>query len=167
MNDNDEEITLLKEDLDEARSELEALQTTVADREARALHLESQLASAREELSAARQDIEKRDEDLGTLRVRSDTLESAVRSSAERYRALALERSPELPEELVAGESVDEIDQSIDRARATVSKVRGHLEMQAQSARVPVGAPARSEPDLSGLSAQEKIAWGIEERRSA
>lgn len=116
MNDNDEEITLLKEELDGARAELEALQTTVADREARALHLESQLASAREELSAARQDIEKRDEELGTQRVRSDTLEPAVRSSAERYRGLAPERSPELPEELVTGE--------------TVSKVRGHLEMK-------------------------------------
>jgi chromosome segregation ATPase len=167
MNDNDEEITQLEERLAEAQAELEALQTTVADREARALHLDSQLASMREELAAVRQDVEARDEELGTLRARSEALESAVRRSAERYRTLALEGSPELPEELVAGTTVDEIDQAIARARETVSKVRGHLETQAQSARVPVGAPARSEPDLSGLSAQDKIARGIEQRRSA
>ncbi len=125
MNDNDEKITLLKEELAEARAEVEALQTTVAGREAKALHLESQLASVREELMVARQDVETRDEELGALRARSDTLESAVRVSAERYRALALERSPELPDELVAGESIDEIDQAIERARETVSKVRG------------------------------------------
>lgn len=167
MNDSDEEMTQLEEKLAEAQSELEALQTTVADREARALHLESHLASTREELTAARQEAETRDEEIGTLRTRSETLESAVRSSAERYRALALEGSPELPEELVAGTTVDEIDQAIARARETVSKVRGHLESQAQSTRVPVGAPARSEADLSGLSAQDKIARGIEQRRSS
>ena len=163
---NDEELTQLEEQLAEARAELEALETTVADREARAAHLELQLAGVREELSVAQAGNEARDTDLATLRERSDALESAVRGSAQRYRALALERSPELPEELVSGDTIDEIDQAIDRARETVSKVRGHLETHAQATRVPVGAPPRSAPDYSALSAEEKIARGIEQRRA-
>jgi septation ring formation regulator EzrA len=162
---NDEEVTLLQEELAQARAELEGLQTTVADREARAAHLELQLAGVRDELSTAQHDVETRDTELTTLRERSDALESSVRLSAERYRALALERSPELPEELISGSTVEEIDQAIDRARETVSKVRGHLETHAQATRVPVGAPVRSGPDYSALSAEEKIARGIEQRR--
>ena len=163
---NEEELTQLEEQLAEARAELEALETTVADREARAAHLELQIAGVREELSVAQAGIEARDTELATQRERSDALESAVRGSAQRYRALALERSPELPEELVSGDTIDEIDQAIDRARETVSKVRGHLETHAQATRVPVGAPPRSAPDYSALSAEEKIARGIEQRRA-
>jgi hypothetical protein len=103
-----------------------------------------QLAGVREELSVAQADNEARDTELATLRERSDALESVVRGSAQRYRALALERSPELPEELVSGDTIDEIDQALDRARETVSKVRGPLETHAQATRVPVGAPPRS-----------------------
>lgn len=163
---NDEERTELEEQLAGARAELEALETAVADRTARAEHLELQLADAREELSAARAGFETRDAELAALRERSDALESTVRGSAGRYRALVLERSPELPEELITGDTVDEIDQAIDRARETVSKVRGHLETHAQATRVPVGSPPRSAPDYSTLSPEQKIARGIEQRRA-
>jgi len=75
---------------------------------------------------------------------------------------VVLERSPELPGELVTGATVEEIDEAIGRAKETVSKVRGHLESQAQAGRVPVGAPPRSEPDLSAMSAEEKIKYGLQ-----
>jgi len=166
MNDSNEELRELQEELAGARAEVEALQVTVADREARTVHLQDELALARDALSAAQRDVEARGEENDGLRGRAETLESAVRSSADRYRALALERLPEVPAELVTGETIEEIDLSIGRARETVSNVRGHLEKHAQSSRVPIGAPVRSEADASGLSAQEKIARGIEERRA-
>ena len=86
-----------------------------------------------------------------------------MRGSAERYRELALQQSPELPSELVAGESVEEVDEALQRARETVAKVRGHLESQAQAGRVPVGAPPRSGPDRSALSSEEKIRLGLQQ----
>ena len=51
---NEEELQELQEELSAARSELERLQATAADREARAAHLESELSAAREELAGAR-----------------------------------------------------------------------------------------------------------------
>jgi len=143
------------EDVAELQEELAAAQ------EARAAHLEAQLSELRQELSRAVEQGEARQQELAGLTERANALEAQLGSAAERYRELALRQSPELPEELVAGETVEEIDQAIERARETVSKVRGHLESQAQAARVPVGAPVRSGPDLSGMSAEEKIKVGL------
>ena len=155
---NEEELQELQEELAAARSELERLQTTAADREARAAHLESELAGTREELAGAREAAQSREEEL---RAQHDELSAQAQSAAQRYRELVLQQSPELPGVLVAGDSVAEIDAALERARETVSKVRGHLESQAQATRVPVGAPVRSGPDLSGLSAAEKIEQGL------
>ncbi len=135
-----------------------------ADREARASHLESERAELAEALAEARREIEAREREQAEAREQIEGLQTLVRNAAQRYRELALTHAPELPAELVAGDTVEEVDASVQRARETVSKVRGHLESQAQAGRVPVGAPARSEPDLSSLSAEEKIKLGLQRR---
>ena len=160
---SDDELTAMQEELAEARAELERLQVAAADREARAAHVESQQVQLQEELAQAHSEAEARDQELIGLREQAEALQGRVRSSAQRYRELALEHSPELPQELVTGETVEDVDQALQRARETVSKVRGHLESQAQAGRVPVGAPPRSAPDLSALSAEEKIRFGLQQ----
>lgn len=159
-----DELTTLRDELAEAKAELEALRVSAADGAARAAHGESQLAGLREELAQARGEARSREEELAELRERTQSLDGQVRSSAERYRALVLEQTPELPEELVAGGSVEEIDRSLEQARETVAKVRGRLESQALSGRVPVGAPPRTGPDFSGMTTEEKIRYGLDRR---
>ena len=149
-----DELAATQEELAAARAELERLQETAADSEARATHVESQLTQANEEIELARSESEAREQDLT----------AQLQSAADRYRGLALEQAPELPAELVSGATVAEVDEALQRARETVSKVRGHLESQAQAGKVPVGAPPRSEPDLSGLSTEEKISYGLQQR---
>ena len=149
-----DELAATQEELAAARAELERLQETAADSEARATHVESQLTQANEEIELARSESEAREQDLT----------AQLQSAADRYRDLALEQAPELPAELVSGATVAEVDEALQRARETVSKVRGHLESQAQAGKVPVGAPPRSEPDLSGLSTEEKISYGLQQR---
>ena len=149
-----DELTAAQEELAAARAELERLQETAADSEARAAHAESQLTQANEEIELARGESEAREQDLT----------AQLQSAADRYRGLALEQAPELPAELASGATVAEVDEALQRARETVSKVRGHLESQAQAGKVPVGAPPRSEPDLSGLSTEEKISYGLQQR---
>ena len=161
---NDEELTDVQEELTVAQAELERLQVTTADREAQAAHVAAQLSELREELTHARDESRLREQEIATLGERAQALQAQVQSSAQRYRELALQQSPELPAELVTGESVEEVDEALQRARETVSKVRGHLESQAQAGRVPVGAPPRSEPDLSALPAAEKIRRGLQQK---
>ncbi len=72
-----------------------------------------------------------------------------------------LQREPELPADLIGGDSVAEVDASVARARQTVAQVRQHIEQQAQALRVPAGAPVRSGPDVSGLTPGEKIRLGM------
>ena len=157
-----DDVTELQEELAAARTEVERLQAMAADREARAAHLESQLGEARQELAQGREQAATAERELSE---RAAGLEAQVRDSASRYRELVLAQSPELPEELVAGETVAQIDDAVGRARETVAKVRGHIESQAQAGRVPVGAPVRSGPDYSALNAREKIAQGLQQRR--
>jgi hypothetical protein len=72
--------------------------------------------------------------------------------------------APELPPELVSGESVEEIEASLAQARQIVGRLREHLETQAP-VHVPPGAPPRTAQDFSALSAEEKIALGLREKR--
>ena len=78
-----------------------------------------------------------------------------------KYRAAVLASAPGIPQEVVKGESLDEIDASLEMARGIVSKVRQQLEVEAEANKVPAGAPPRMPQDLSALSPAEKIAYAL------
>ncbi len=71
---------------------------------------------------------------------------------------------PELPADLIEGETVEELAASVQGARALVEKVRAALSAEKTAARVPAGAPVSNGPDLAGLSPRDKIAAGIHPR---
>jgi hypothetical protein len=98
------------------------------------------------------------------LRAAAEEARASTREAAARYREVLLASEPSLPPELVAGESVAEVDAAAESARATVAQVRQHLEQQAQALRVPAGAPTRGAPDFGAMTPAEKIRLGLEER---
>lgn len=100
------------------------------------------------------QGISSRDSDLAALK---ESLSGAVA----KYRAAVLASAPEIPVELVKGESIAEIDASLEKAQGIVSKVRQQLESEAEANKVPTGAPERTQQDLSALSPAEKIAYAL------
>jgi hypothetical protein len=100
------------------------------------------------------QGISSRDSDLAAIK---ESLSGAV----VKYRAAVLASAPEIPGELVKGESIAEIDASLEQARGIVSKVRQQLESEAEANKVPAGAPERTQQDLSALSPAEKIAYAL------
>jgi len=102
-----------------------------------------------------------REEELGA---EVAALKQQLSSAAQRYRALILAGAPEVPEELVRGETVEEVDASFAAAQQMVAKVRRQLEATAQAERVPAGAPPRTPPDFGALSPQEKIAYALSRR---
>jgi hypothetical protein len=98
------------------------------------------------------------------LKEREAALEAThlqLQSTVARYRQALLSTSPEVPEELVQGDTVEELDASLATARKMVEKVRRQLEARAQEPRMPAGAPPRSLRDFSLLSPFEKIARGL------
>ena len=100
------------------------------------------------------QGISSRDSELTAIK---QSLSGAIA----KYRAAILANTPGIPEELVKGESMDEIDASLELARGIVSKVRQQLEVEAEANKVPTGAPPRMPQDLSALSPAEKIAYAL------
>ena len=119
---------------------LEELETAVAAQASALREREEELALARADLEETRQ-----------------RLELAVA----KYRLLALERQPQIPPELVSGDSVEAVDRSLATARALVEQVRRQLEAEMQSRRVPAGSPGRQGADVSALSPRDKIAYAL------
>jgi chromosome segregation ATPase len=167
----DEEVVLLEEQLASAHADVQRLESQVADLQARASQgqielreLKGQLEAARSQRAALEAERGAQAEELARLRGSVEAAQANGREAVMRFREAALEREPELPSDLIGGESVAEVEASLERARQTVAQVRQHLDQQAQTLRVPAGAPASSEPDFSELSAAEKIRLGL--RRS-
>jgi len=168
----DEEMTALQDELADARAEVDRLQPIAADREARAAHLEETLAQLRQEqsqlsasLGEAQAQVAARDEEIAGLRQESEALQVNLKAAASKYRDVLLAGRPDVPPDLVSGETVEEVDQQLEAALRMVAQLRSHLESQAQALRVPTGAPARRAPDLSALSPGEKIAYGLSRQR--
>ena len=182
---SDDELSALEQQLadlsaerEEARAEIDRLQTTAADREARALHLDELNAQIREQLSVAQADLAGRQEeidalneqmsaaqaDLSIVQAENQDLHARLQAAAQKYRQVLLAAAPEVPEDLVTGESIEEVDASMEEAGQTILQVRERLESQAQSGRVPTGSPPRAAPDFSALSPTEKIRLGLSQK---
>ncbi|MDE2801737.1 MAG: hypothetical protein OXK21_02495 [Chloroflexota bacterium] len=122
-------------------SEAPQLEERVAALELRAEEAQAEAAARREEASALRTEL------VEVL---------------QRYRGLLLARDPDVPEELVRGETVAELEVSYERAVGLVDRLRRRAVEQSARERVPAGAPARRSPDSAGLTPQQKILLGLQ-----
>ena len=136
LSDRDQVVARLNGTLGQRDARIAELEAAVSGMESAAGEREQQAAAARLQLSQA----------------------------LEAYRASLLEADPGLPAELVAGDTIEELQASHARARQIVEQVRGSLEEQALMERTPSGAPARSDVDVSALSPEEKIRLGLSRR---
>ena len=68
-------------------------------------------------------------------------------------------------EELISGDTIESINESLDKAKGLINRVRQGLETEISLGRVPAGAPERRPPDLSALSPREKIQYAIGGKR--
>jgi len=103
--------------------------------------------------------IASRDSELAALK---DSLAGAVA----KYRAAVMASVPGVPEELLKGKTVEEIDASLELAQGIVAKVRQEFESEVAARSIPAGAPPRTPPDLSALPPGEKIAQALARQRT-
>jgi hypothetical protein len=159
-----EDLAALQEQLAGARAEVERLQVEAADANARAQHAVAEADALREDVRASTEAATVAAAEGTALREQLAEATQRARASAERYRDLVVRTEPALPAEMIAGETVDDVDASLEAARTMVGRVRSHIEAQSQAGRVPAGAPPRSSPDLSALSPEQKIRYGLAQR---
>ncbi len=113
-----------------------------------------------------------RDERVSALEEQVISLERELSTTVSRYRLALLDTAPEVPGDLVSGETAEELESSLAKAKGVVEQVRTRLLEGMESASqdteqpivgIPAGAPPRSLNDRStDLSAREKITLGLE-----
>src|SRR5581483_4742290 len=162
MDESGTDLGETQESLAEALAEVDRLQAAVADAAARAAAQREQTDAIRTQLTAAEAELAQSSAEKEALAQQLGDTQQQLADSVQRYREARLQAAPEVPAELVSGESLEEIDRQFEAAQRIVSEMRGRLETEVQQARVPVGAPPRRAQDLSALSSQEKIRLGLE-----
>lgn len=158
------DIGALEEQLADAQAEVERLQRSAANANARADHAIAEATMLRGDVLTATEASAAVAADAAQVRNEIETANEQSRAAAHRYRDLVLRTEPSLPADLIAGDSVEAIDLAVTAAREIVGRVRSHIESQAQAGRVPAGAPSRSAPDLSTLTPEQKIRHGLNAR---
>ncbi len=130
-----------------SENELDGLKTKVGELEKEATAKELKINMLEQKLT----EISKQQKETG------NRLSIAVNS----YRNLISANNTEIPAELISGNSIEEIDNSLMSAKLLVNKIRQGLEGEISAARIPGGAPVRGELDISGLSPIEKIKYAM------
>jgi len=142
----------------EGVTELESLvaqkDEELARANARLIELEQAIAERESEIAGLKQTRDELEERLTSL---DNSLAEAVGS----YKTMVVQANPEVIEELIGGDTIESINESLNKAKDLVSKVKQGLETEISLTKVPAGAPERTSPDLSALSPREKIQYAI------
>lgn len=133
------------------------LENLLASKDEGLARANSRLAELEDVLASREQEIDRLKQAQANLETELADSAASLKEAVAGYRAMVIEANPEVITELISGDSVEAINESLEQAKALVSKVRQVVEAEISSARVPAGAPGRTSPDFSALSPREKI----------
>ena len=150
----EEDVKVLQEEVTKLKQEKENLGNELSAKNGRMAELEKSVTEREAEAAVLRQNV-------AGLEVKLANANDALNQAVAGYRTLTVQVNPEMPAELITGDSIDAINKAVEGARLLVSKVKEKLETVKTQFRVPAGAPRRAAADLSGMSAKEKIRYGI------
>jgi len=136
------------------KQENESLTREVESRDATILELEQAMATKDKEIADLNQAMEEAKRAL-------DELGKALPQAVAAYKELVVQANPGVLAELITGETIEEVNESLKNARALMERVKQEMEAEAAKTRVPAGAPQRTPLDLSALSAREKIQYAL------
>ena len=151
----------LSSELEAARGELEGLKREkevlvgeLESRDATIARLEQAVADRDGEIVSLKQALVDSDRKFAEL---SHALTQAVAS----YKEMVIKLNPGVLAELITGDTIEEVDESLKNAQVLMERVRQEMEAEASMTKVPAGAPQRAPLDLSALSPREKIQYAI------
>ncbi len=155
MTDKEEVI----DELDQSRAEPqgvkpEALASELESKNEIIVRLEQIIAGRDSEIAALKQAV-------GEAEKKLDDLGNALAQAVASYKALVIKSNPGVLAELITGNTIDEVNESLKNAQLIIDRVRQEMEAEASRIRVPAGAPQRLPLDLSVLSPREKIQYAI------
>jgi septal ring factor EnvC (AmiA/AmiB activator) len=149
-----DEIEATGDEVEGLKRENEALARELKSRDAAIIRLEQELAGRDSEIVALKQA-------LGEAERRLTEIGKALPQAVAAYKALVIQGNPGVLAELITGDTVEEVNESLKNAQALVERVRQEMEAEAAKTRIPAGSPQRAPLDLSALSPREKIQYAI------
>jgi|GEM_PF-3259403 len=153
-----EEVEDNPEESEKPGVENEVLEQEVESLKNMVLRLEQGLAEKDSEIDSLKQALDEAERKV-------EELNQAVSRAVAAYKETVVQANPGLLPEMITGDTIDEVDESVKKARAIMEKIRQEMETEASRTRVPSGSPPRSQPDLSGLTAREKIQYAMRDSR--
>jgi len=138
----------LKAQLEEEQKAKSALEEAMVEKDARLAELEAAL-------SEAKQGSETSATELASAKEARD-------QAVSKYLGMARAANPQVPGDMISGETIEEIDASVEKGKGLVAAVKKTLESESAAAKVPAGAPTRGE-STEGMSSKELIAAGLQQ----
>jgi len=148
-----EDLEAIKAQLEEEKEAKAAADASLVEKDARIAELEASLSEAKTGSEAAAAEL---------VQVK-DAHSKAVAKYLDAVRLV----NPTIPQDIITGDTIADIDASLAKAQTIAGAVKANLEAQAKEAKVPAGAPTRTEISVEGLSPREKIAAGIQQKGGA
>jgi hypothetical protein len=140
---NAEDLEAIKAQLEEERKAKAAAEVALAEKDAR---------------------IAEKDARIAELQAEGEAITKAHAQAVAKYLDAARALNYTVPKDVIVGGTIEEIDASVEKAKAIAESVKKALEAQAKEAKVPAGAPTRGTINLEGLSPREKIAAGLNQK---
>ncbi len=150
-----EDLEAIKAQLEGEKTARAALENTLVEKDERIAELEKHFSEAVTLGADKTKELEASVVELASV---TEARDQAVA----KYLGVAKALNPSVPESILTGATIAEIDASIEKGKAIVESVKKAMESEASATKVPAGAPTRSAISTEGLSAREKIAAGIQ-----
>ena len=151
---NEEGLEAIKAQLEEEQKAKADLTELITGKDAHIFDLEEQLNGLTQQLEGKTKEMEEAAAKLANV---SGSLDTAVA----KYLGVAKALNPSVPEDIIGGGTVEEIDAAVEKGKAIVEAVRTAMEAEAAAGKVPAGAPERGGIGTEGMTPREKIAAGI------
>ena len=149
-----DEIEAIKASLEEEKALRAAVELALDEKDARIAQLEADINQVTETLNGKTVELEE-------AATKLTNVSSVLTDAVSKYLSVTRTSNPSVPADIITGDTVEEINQSLDKGRSIVATVRETIETEVAAGIVPAGAPVRGEVGLEGMTAREKISAGI------
>jgi len=144
-----EDIAAVKAQLEEEQKAKTALEEAMAEKDAKLAELEAALSEAKQGSEASATELA--------------SVKEARDQAVSKYLGMAKASNPQVPQDIISGETIAEIDASVEKGKGLVASVKKTLESETAAAKVPAGAPTRGET-TEGMSNKDMIAAGLRQK---
>ena len=162
-----ETLEAIKAQLKEADEARTSWETAAAEKDTRIAELQVEGEALRAEQSNLQASLSEAKTGSEAAAAELASTKEAKDQAVAKYIGMAKALNPAIPEGIIAGETIEEIDTSVEKGKGIVESVKKVIEAEAKEVKVPAGAPTRGEISLEGLTPREKIAAGIKQKGGA